>query len=60
MQLAFAFMYANGDWLRLHYDQSDLIIPLGRQPIYSGSVARPDIGQKSGKDRGKIPANCCL
>ncbi len=41
MQRAFAFMYTLGDYPRPDYHQSDLIIYWGRQPIYSGQVARP-------------------
>jgi anaerobic selenocysteine-containing dehydrogenase len=41
MQRSFTFMYTIGDFPRPDYGQSDLIIYWGRQPIYSGPVARP-------------------
>ncbi len=41
MQRAFVFAYTLGDFPRPDYGQSDLIIYWGRQPIYSGPVARP-------------------
>lgn len=41
MQRAFAFTYTLGDYPRPDYDQSEVIIYWGRQPIYSGPVARP-------------------
>ncbi len=41
MQRAFAFSYTIGDWPGSDYGQSDLIVYWGRQPIYSGPVARP-------------------
>jgi anaerobic selenocysteine-containing dehydrogenase len=41
MQREFAYCYTVGDFPRPDYYQSDLIIYWGRQPIYSGPVARP-------------------
>ena len=52
MQRAFAFMYTLGDYPRPDYGQSDLIIYWGRQPIYSGPVARPARAFLAAKQRG--------
>lgn len=52
MQRAFAFMYTVGDWPKPDYDKSDLIIYWGRQPIYSGPVARPARAFLAAKQRG--------
>jgi anaerobic selenocysteine-containing dehydrogenase len=52
MQRAFAFMYTLGDYPRPDYNQSDLIIYWGRQPIYSGPVARPARAFLAAKKRG--------
>ncbi len=52
MQRAFAFMYTVGDWPRPDYDNSDLIIYWGRQPIYSGPVARPARAFLAARGRG--------
>jgi anaerobic selenocysteine-containing dehydrogenase len=52
MQRAFAFMYTIGDWPRPDYGRGDLIILWGRQPIYSGPVARPAKAFLSAKHRG--------
>ena len=41
MQRAFAYLYTLGDYPRPDYQDSELIIYWGRQPIYSGPVARP-------------------
>ena len=41
MQREFAYRYTVGAFPRPDYGQSDLIIYWGRQPIYSGPVARP-------------------
>ncbi|WP_291329467.1 molybdopterin-dependent oxidoreductase [Desulfovibrio sp. UCD-KL4C] len=38
LQRAFSFMYTVADWPAPDYNQSDLIIFWGRQPIYSGPV----------------------
>jgi anaerobic selenocysteine-containing dehydrogenase len=52
MQRAFAFMYTLGDYPRPDYGRSDLIIYWGRQPIYSGPVARPARAFLAAKQRG--------
>ena len=52
MQRAFAFMYTIGDWPQPHYGQSDLIIVWGRQPIYSGPIARPAKAFLAAKRKG--------
>lgn len=52
MQRAFAFMYTLGDYPRPDYGHSDLIIYWGRQPIYSGPVARPARSFLAAKQRG--------
>lgn len=52
MQRAFAFMYTLGDYPRPDYDQSDLIIYWGRQPIFSGPVARPARAFLAARQRG--------
>lgn len=52
MQRAFAFLYTLGDYPRPDYNQSDLIIYWGRQPIYSGPVARPARAFLAAKQRG--------
>lgn len=52
MQRAFAFMYTLGDYPRPDYGRSDLIIYWGRQPIYSGPVARPARALLAAKQRG--------
>lgn len=52
MQRAFAFNYTLGDYPRPDYDRSDLIIYWGRQPIYSGPVARPARAFLAAKMRG--------
>ncbi|MCG6931059.1 MAG: molybdopterin-dependent oxidoreductase [Desulfofustis sp.] len=52
MQRAFAFMYTLGDWPRPDYEQGDLIIYWGRQPIFSGPVARPARAFLSARQRG--------
>ncbi|MEJ2154143.1 MAG: molybdopterin-dependent oxidoreductase [Desulfobacteraceae bacterium] len=52
MQRAFAFMYTLGGYPRPDYHQSDLIIYWGRQPIYSGPVARPARAFLAARQRG--------
>lgn len=52
MQRAFAFMYTLGDWPRPDYEQGDLLIYWGRQPIFSGPVARPARAFLSARQRG--------
>ena len=52
MQREFAFGYTVGDYPKPDYDQSDLIIYWGRQPIYSGPVARPAQAFLAAKQRG--------
>jgi anaerobic selenocysteine-containing dehydrogenase len=52
MQRAFAFMYTLGDYPWPDYDQCDLIIYWGRQPIFSGPVARPARAFLAAKKRG--------
>jgi anaerobic selenocysteine-containing dehydrogenase len=52
MQRAFAFTYTLGDYPRPDYEQSDMIIYWGRQPIYSGPVARPARAFLAAKRRG--------
>ena len=52
MQRAFAFMYTIGDWPRPDYGRCDLVIVWGRQPIYSGPVARPAKAFLSARQRG--------
>lgn len=52
MQRAFTFMYTLGDYPRPDYGQSDLIIYWGRQPLYSGPVARPARAFLAAKQRG--------
>ena len=51
VQRAFCFMYTLGDWPR-QYSDSDLILYWGRQPIYSGPVARPAKAFLAAKQRG--------
>ena len=51
VQRAFAFMYTVADWPR-HYGETDLIVYWGRQPIYSGPVARPAKAFLAAKQRG--------
>lgn len=45
-------MYTLGDYPRPDYGQSDVIIYWGRQPIYSGPVARPARAFLAAKHRG--------
>lgn len=52
MQRAFCFLYTLGDYPRPDYDNSDLIIYWGRQPIYAGPVARPARAFLAAKKRG--------
>lgn len=52
MQRAFAYLYTLGDYPRPDYQQSELIIYWGRQPIYSGPVARPAKAFLAAKQRG--------
>ena len=52
VQRAFAFMYTLGDWPKPDYGGSDLILYWGRQPIYSGPVARPAKALLAAKQRG--------
>jgi len=52
MQRAFAYKYTLGDYPRPDYDLSDLIIYWGRQPIYSGPVARPARAFLAARQRG--------
>ncbi len=52
MQRAFAFMYTLGDYPRPDVEHSDLIICWGRQPIYSGPVARPARAFLDARNRG--------
>jgi anaerobic selenocysteine-containing dehydrogenase len=52
MQRAFAFLYTLGDYPRPDYERSDLIIYWGRQPLYSGPVARPARAFLAAKRRG--------
>ena len=51
VQRAFAFMYTVADWPR-QYGETDLIVYWGRQPIYSGPVARPAKAFLAAKQRG--------
>lgn len=51
MQREFAFCYTVGDFPRPDYGRSDLIIYWGRQPIYSGPVARPARAFMAAKQR---------
>ena len=51
MQREFAYCYTVGDFPRPDYGQSDLIIYWGRQPIYSGPVARPAQAFMAAKQR---------
>jgi anaerobic selenocysteine-containing dehydrogenase len=52
MQREFAFRYTVGDYPKPDYGQCDLIIYWGRQPIYSGPVARPARAFLATKQRG--------
>ncbi|WP_218188166.1 molybdopterin-containing oxidoreductase family protein [Desulfosarcina cetonica] len=52
MQRAFAFMYTIGTWPQPDYQRSDLIILWGRQPIFSGPVARPAKSFLAARQRG--------
>jgi len=52
MQREFAFCYTLGDFPRPDCDQSDLIIYWGRQPVYSGPVARPARAFLAARQRG--------
>jgi anaerobic selenocysteine-containing dehydrogenase len=52
MQRAFSFLYTLADYPWPDYHQSDLIIYWGRQPIYSGPVARPARAFLAAKQRG--------
>lgn len=52
MQREFAYSYTVGDFPRPDYARSDLVIYWGRQPIYSGPVARPARAFLSAKQRG--------
>ncbi|WP_321532948.1 molybdopterin-dependent oxidoreductase [uncultured Desulfuromonas sp.] len=52
MQRAFAFSYTVGCWPQADYDNSDLIIYWGRQPFYSGPVARPARAFLDARQRG--------
>jgi anaerobic selenocysteine-containing dehydrogenase len=52
MQMSFAFRYTLGDRPVADIQQSDLIIYWGRQPIYSGPVARPARAFIAAKQRG--------
>ncbi len=52
VQRAFAFKYTLGEYPRPDYAQSELIIYWGRQPIYSGPVARPARAFLGAKQRG--------
>ena len=51
MQREFAYCYTVGDFPRPDYGQSNLIIYWGRQPIYSGPVARPARAFMAAKQR---------
>lgn len=52
MQRAFAFLYTLGDYPRPDYNNAELIIYWGRQPIYSGPVAPPARAFLAAKKRG--------
>ena len=52
MQRAFTFAYTLGDYPRPDYRESELIVYWGRQPIYSGPVARPAKSFLAAKQRG--------
>ena len=52
MQRAFSFLYTLADYPWPDYNRSDLIIYWGRQPIYSGPVARPARAFLAAKQRG--------
>jgi len=52
LQRAFAFMHTIGDWPAPDYDNSDLIIYWGRQPIYSGPVGPAARSLLAARERG--------
>ena len=52
MQRGFAFSHTLGCWPQADYHNSDLIIYWGRQPFYSGPVARPARAFFDARERG--------
>jgi anaerobic selenocysteine-containing dehydrogenase len=52
LQRAFAFMYTFADWPKPDYDNSDMIIYWGRQPIYSGPVSPVARSFMAARERG--------
>ena len=52
LQRAFAFMHTVADWPTPDYDNSDLIIYWGRQPIYSGPVGPAARSLLAARERG--------
>jgi anaerobic selenocysteine-containing dehydrogenase len=52
MQRAFAFFYTLGDYPRPDYREAELIIYWGRQPVFSGPVARPAKAFLAARRRG--------
>lgn len=52
LQRAFSFMHTIADWPTPDYDNSDLIIYWGRQPVYSGPVGPAARAMLAAKERG--------
>ena len=52
MQRAFAFKHTIGDWPQPEYDNSDMIIYWGRQPIFSGPPMNASRALVSARSRG--------